>query len=101
MIFQLVTRIIKTCNPLLRKRFGRWCVAHRGCLSAGHILLSLIRLGESRPCLRPLLRQPAWTRPPSPSEAGLIGVGMACTAGRTSLAKRRRLFAALCRGMPP
>jgi hypothetical protein len=40
-------------------------------------------------------------RAASPSEAGLIGVGMACTAGRTYSAKRRRLFSALCRGIPP
>jgi hypothetical protein len=39
--------------------------------------------------------------PVSPREAGLIGVGMACTAGRTLSAKRRRLFSALCRGIPP
>jgi hypothetical protein len=40
-------------------------------------------------------------RPVSPSEAGLIGVGMACTTGSTCSAKRRRLCSALCRGMPP
>jgi hypothetical protein len=34
-------------------------------------------------------------------EAAWIGVGMACTAGRTVSAKRRRLCSALCRGMPP
>src|SRR5262249_22232885 len=86
---------------ILGKRFGRGCVVHRGCLSAGHVLLSLIRLGEYRPCPRPLPCQPTWTRPGSPSEAGLIGVGMACTGGRPSSAKRRRLFSALCRGIPP
>ena len=37
----------------------------------------------------------------SPSEAAWIGVGMACTAGRTFSAKRRRLFSAFWRGMPP
>ena len=36
-----------------------------------------------------------------PSEAGLIGVGMACTAGRTFSANSRRLFSALARGIPP
>ena len=36
-----------------------------------------------------------------PMEAGLTGVGMACTAGRTFSANSRRLFSALARGIPP
>jgi len=43
---------------------------------------------------------PAWSLG-WPREAGLIGVGMACTAGSTFRAKRRRLFSALARGIPP
>ena len=38
---------------------------------------------------------------PYPRESGLMGVGMACTSGRTSLAKSRRLFSALSLGIPP
>jgi hypothetical protein len=37
----------------------------------------------------------------SPSDAGLIGVGIACTTGRTLSANSRRLFSALARGIPP
>ena len=45
----------------------------------------------------------AWPKPAAytPSDAGLIGVGIACTAGRTLSANSRRLFSALARGIPP
>ena len=37
----------------------------------------------------------------SPRDLGLIGVGIACTAGSTFSAKSRRLFSALSLGIPP
>ena len=51
-------------------------------------------LHDQRPELTPQL-------PGRPIEAGLIGVGIACTAGRTFSANSRRLFSAFARGIPP